>query len=223
MLSSKGFEREFENLFSERSVYTMRGSTLERHMPKDTEELPSLFLSYILKVEGGYVNSPGDPGGATKYGVTQKSLDRARKTLRGLPESVRNLSSREASSIFYVFYYLPGGCDRLPWPLNLVHFDAAVHCGVIPGGKLLQRSLNRLFSSENPLKVDGLVGCLTLERALLFARYSPSWERLGVQELLLERMRFYGRLARKNPQTYRMFLGGWLQRLEILYDTVFAA
>ncbi len=196
-------------------------ATLHHETEKEREELPAPFISHILKVEGGYVHHPQDPGGATRYGITEKSLQKARKVLKGLPEYLRDLSPREASRIFYAFYYLPGGCSALPYPLSLAHFDGAVHCGVDRAGKLLQESLNRLYPEEEPLKTDGLVGPRTLERVFLLRSSGAFWHRLGVQELLLERMRFYGILARKSPEIYRVFLGGWLRRLEVLYDTVF--
>jgi len=186
------------------------------------EALPAAFLSYIMRVEGGYVNHPKDPGGATKYGITQRSLEKARGMLEGLPDSVRDLSCERASRIFYAFYYLPAGCAALPYPLRLAHFDGAVHCGVHQGGRLLQRMLNRLglgLEREEPLKVDGLVGPRTLERVLLLQRSGDFWGHLGVQGLLLERMEFYGSLARKNPKQYGPFLGGWLRRLELLRET----
>ncbi len=199
------------------------GKTGETKETTETREtLPEAFLSYIMRVEGGYVNHPRDPGGATKYGVTQRTLEKARGMLEGLPGAVRDLSCEGVSRIFYAFYYLPAGCAALPYPLRLAHFDGAVHCGVHQGGRLLQRSLNRLGLGE-PLKVDGLVGPRTLERVLLLQCSGNFWDRLGVQGLLLERMEFYGSLARKNPKQYGLFLGGWLRRLELLGEAAEAS
>ncbi len=182
--------------------------------------LPPAFLAYILRAEGGYANHPKDPGGATRYGITQKTLEKARKLLQDLPESVRHLSVEGASRMFYTFYYVPAGCALLPQPLDLVHFDGAVHCGVCREGKLLQQTLNRLDSSGRPLETDGLVGPRTLERVRSFAESGENRNSRILQVtqgLLLERMEFYGTLARKNPEIYGVFLVGWLKRLERLH------
>ena len=32
-------------------------------------------LTFVLRWEGGYVDHPADPGGATNYGVTQRTYD----------------------------------------------------------------------------------------------------------------------------------------------------
>jgi lysozyme family protein len=36
------------------------------------------ILALILRVEGGYVDNPHDPGGATKYGITLGTLSSCR-------------------------------------------------------------------------------------------------------------------------------------------------
>ena len=41
-------------------------------------------LPFVLQWEGGYVNHPNDPGGATNKGVTQKVYD-AWRAKNGLP------------------------------------------------------------------------------------------------------------------------------------------
>jgi len=94
-----------------------------------------------------------------------------------------------------------------------------VHCGVCRAGKLLQQTLNRLVFPAIPLEVDGRVGPRTLERVRSFLRSgkkrnSPILQ--IAQGLLLERTEFYETLVRKNPETYGVFLAGWLKRLEIL-------
>lgn len=87
-------------------------------------------LGFTLRWEGGYVNHPLDPGGATNLGITQRVYTAWRKG-RGLkPRSVRLIERAEAEAIYYERYWLAAGCNRLAWPLNLVLFDAAVNCGV---------------------------------------------------------------------------------------------
>lgn len=46
-------------------------------------------LSTVLKLEGGFVRNPLDPGGATKFGITRSTLGQA----RGAPVSVADVRS----------------------------------------------------------------------------------------------------------------------------------
>ena len=51
-----------------------------------------LIIRQVIELEGGYVNHPADKGGATKYGISQK-------TYPGL--DIKNLSQRDAIKIYY--------------------------------------------------------------------------------------------------------------------------
>ena len=54
-------------------------------------------LSFVLGNEGGYSNDPLDRGGATNLGITQSTLDRARREGIGrLPQSVKDLKREQA-------------------------------------------------------------------------------------------------------------------------------
>lgn len=86
-----------------------------------TDSFPKA-LSFVLKWEGGFVCDPDDPGGATKWGISQKAhpdLD------------VANLTQEEAATIYKMDYWTPCGCDALPYPLDICIFDTAVNCGVL--------------------------------------------------------------------------------------------
>ena len=83
-----------------------------------------------------------DRGGPTNMGVTAGTLKTAFE--RGLVghHNVKILTRSEAAKIYEVLYWGPSKASQMPWPLNLLHFDAAVHLGV--GG-------------AGPLQVAGLV------------------------------------------------------------------
>jgi lysozyme family protein len=101
------------------------------------------FLRYyptLMRFEGGYVHHELDPGGATNQGVTQRVYD-AYRTKHGHPlRPVRQLEADEAHTIYAASYWTPAGCDALPWPLNAVVFDTAVHSGVTKARSLLTRT-----------------------------------------------------------------------------------
>jgi lysozyme family protein len=56
-------------------------------------------LSYVLENEGGYVNHPADPGGATNKGVTQAVYDDWRAARGLMKQSVRLIAPPEVSAI----------------------------------------------------------------------------------------------------------------------------
>lgn len=57
-------------------------------------------LAAVLRYEGGYVDNPNDPGGATLNGVTQASYDQWRRS-RGLPiMPVRQMEPAERDLIY---------------------------------------------------------------------------------------------------------------------------
>jgi lysozyme family protein len=162
-------------------------------------------LAFVLKMEGGYTNDPVDRGGATNKGILQRVYDTYRKAEGLRLADVRHILNIEVEEIYRDAYWLEGDCDRLPWPVSLVHFDACVNTGVTQAAKFLQRSVGA--------QPDGRIGPKTLEalRALL-ERETP----LAVAERLVRlREPFYRRLAEADP-TQNRFLQGWLNRVEKL-------
>ena len=161
-----------------------------------TESLP-----FVLRWEGGYVNHPADPGGATNKGVTQKVYDgwRARQGMSA--RDVRQLEDAELAAIYENDYWLPPRCHVLQQQLGLVHFDTAVNMGVGRAVKLLQAGLG--------CAVDGAFGPGTQKAA-------DSCD-LGtaVAGYCQAREDFYRRLAAQRPQL-AVFLKGWLNRLNAL-------
>ncbi len=98
-------------------------------------------LAAILAEEGGYVDHPLDPGGATKFGITRATLSAA----RGRPVSkaeVMALSPEAAAEIYRARYWKAVRGDDLPAGLDLAVFDAAVNSGPSRAIRLLQEALS---------------------------------------------------------------------------------
>lgn len=113
-------------------------------------------LDEVFRHEGGYVDHPADPGGATNMGITHRTL----AAWRGRPVSkddVRALSRTEAAAIYRALYWDKVRGDDLPDGLDLVTFDPAVNSGVSRGAGWLQRALG--------VTADGRVGPVTLGAA----------------------------------------------------------
>jgi len=96
-------------------------------------------LPVILAAEGGFVNDPRDPGGATNFGITRRTL----AEWRGRPVSVaevRAMPVAEAGAIYRARYWATCGCDALPAGLDLMVFDFGVNAGPGRARRLLREA-----------------------------------------------------------------------------------
>jgi len=162
-------------------------------------------LDAILEREGGFVNDPEDPGGATKYGITRDTLAQWRGGPVSLDE-VAALEEEEARAIYRARYYEAPGFDRAPQALQPFLVDAAVNHGPATAVKILQRVLRAAGAAS--LAADGIFGPETQEAA------EAAWRRLGdwlLAALADERRRVYFALTARNPRLEK-FLDGWLAR-----------
>jgi lysozyme family protein len=161
-------------------------------------------LKITLEFEGGFVDDPADPGGATNKGITQKVYDKYRLE-RNLPvQSVKNISDSEVSAIYLNQYWVPGSCALLHPPLGIFHFDSCVNMYLIQAGKLLQRALGM-----QEINVDGVIG----EHTLAIAEIIPS--AITICKYADLRIDFYKKLIARNP-ILEKFRKGWVRRVETL-------
>lgn len=87
------------------------------------------YFPELIKREGGYVDHPRDPGGATNWGITLATLQAARSKPVS-KQDVRNLTQVEARSIYRANYWDAIKADDLPAGLDALAFDIAVNHGV---------------------------------------------------------------------------------------------
>lgn len=86
------------------------------------------LLKFVLEHEGGYVNHPNDPGGATNYGITQKTYD-AYNEENGFPkQDVKDIKLGTVANIYYDKYWEPEW-EKLGFPLAACMFDTSVNMG----------------------------------------------------------------------------------------------
>ncbi|MGV1049163.1 MAG: glycoside hydrolase family 108 protein [Solirubrobacterales bacterium] len=98
------------------------------------EDLFPRVMNFIRQWEGGYVDHPADPGGATNRGITIGTLSRWRES-KGLPaatkEDVRKLTQAEADEIYREWYWKPSGAaDAKDYQTALLLMDSGVLHGV---------------------------------------------------------------------------------------------
>lgn len=151
-------------------------------------------LREVLRHEGGYVDHPSDPGGATNMGITQRTLAAWRKT-RVAKSDVRSLTHEEAASIYRAQYWAKVRADELPAGLDLAVFDLAVNSGP-------DRAI-RMMQMVAGVALDGRIGPITLR-----AVTDQSGAEL-VEKLCDARLHFLSGLP-----TYPIFGRGWRRRVE---------
>lgn len=161
------------------------------------------IMVWLAAYEGGFVNHPSDPGGATNRGVTQAVYDAFRRRHGQPTRSVRALTDAEHDAIYLHQYWMPVRGDDLPSGLDATVFDFAVNSGVSRSVKTLQRALNAKGAG---LAVDGQIGELTL------AAIDDVGPGQGVVELIVDvnerRLAFVKRLS-----TFKTFGRGWTRRI----------
>lgn len=114
----------------------------------------STCLSWVLVHEGGYVNHPKDPGGATNRGVIQRTYNAYRRRM-GLPaQSVKAITDAEVNAIYREQYWNAVAADQLPAGVDYAVFDYGVNSGPKRAIKDLQRVVG--------VKADGWIGNETL-------------------------------------------------------------
>lgn len=151
-------------------------------------------LAHVFKFEGGYVDHPRDPGGATNMGITHRTLAAHRRTSVS-KQDVRDLTKAEAGEIYKQRYWFPVKGGDLPYGMDLVAFDGGVNSGPSRGAKWLQRALG--------VKADGAVGAKTLAAAL----NAPDGVKV-IQRACAARMGFLKALG-----TWSTFGRGWSRRV----------
>ncbi|MFA8442573.1 holin-associated N-acetylmuramidase [Yoonia sp.] len=171
----------------------------------------------ILVREGGYVNDPADPGGATKYGVTVHTMRRLGLDLtqdgRIDDADVRVLTRAHAVSIFIEHYFRGPRIDRLPAPLHATVFDMYVNSGA-NAVKILQRLL---VDMRIPVAVDGVIGPKTVAAVKQALAAAPDHL---VDAYGIARRNYYYDLADRRPDSRKYARrrdggkGGWIKRAE---------
>lgn len=155
--------------------------------------------------EGGYVNDKDDKGGATKFGISQRSYPN---------EDIFNITLERAKELYYKDFWQKQNCHLMEgYPMIAGElFDTSVNMGIGRGGKIFQEALNLSNRNERDYKniiVDGLIGSITIsafrsckKKALIF----------NIMNIL--QGEFVVNLMRKN-EVYEKYVG-WFNRIEII-------
>jgi lysozyme family protein len=117
-------------------------------------------LDFTLTQEGGFVDDPYDPGGATNMGITLATYRSWDHDPQLGVANVKAMSRKIAAAIYYSMYWNVLGGHSLPAGIDLSVFDFGVNAGPRCSAELLQSALN--FTGD---QVDGCIGPETLRAA----------------------------------------------------------
>ncbi len=163
----------------------------------DTNIYSSKFekaFRYLITNEGGFSNVSGDPGGKTKYGISQRSYPHL---------NIEKLTLEDAKKIYYKDFWLKGKCEEIEYELLAMQvFDFSVNLGIRASTVAVQRGLK---CQGINVSEDGVWGIET------HSSVKKSDQRLLLASLKSEVAGYYRLLAFKNP-SFNKFLNGWLKR-----------
>ncbi len=138
----------------------------------------------LLGNEGGYCNSPNDPGGETNWGISKRSYPCV---------EIAHLTRDDAKAIYLRDFWQRGRMDALPPALAFQAFDAAVNHGIQTAICLVQRAAG--------VTDDGHIGPVTL--AALTGKSTTDL----LMQFIAERLLFWTELS-----TWPSFGRGWARR-----------
>lgn len=173
----------------------------------------------ILKNEGGYVNDPNDPGGATNHGISLRFL----KTI-GIDgdldgdgdidvDDIKLLTPTSSGEIYRKYFW---NVNRY----NLINdqevatklFDFSVNASSVRGHKIMQKALNNLHDNgQGVLVVDGILGKKTM------AAINDANPAFLIPNYIKFLKAYYRGLFESNPEKWGRYLRGWLRRAERRY------
>ncbi len=141
----------------------------------------------IVSIEGGFIDDPKDPGGATKFGISQRAYPQ---------ENIASLTLDRAKEIYRRDYWDKVLGDCIPDPLSCFVFDAAVNHGVKQSIIMLQNALK--------ITADGIAGQVTINAV------KNSNKDVCVRFMTNRAIRYF------QTNNFERFGNGWLNRLFIL-------
>lgn len=171
------------------------------------------ILDEVLRSEGGFVEDPADPGGATNHGISLRYARGVGLDLDGDGDTDRDdillVTAERARELYRDDFWTGPGIRRLPAEIQPVMVDWGVNSGPPRPIMAMQRVIN-LAEIGFDLDDDGVIGPQTRRAAEhAQAEMGPFFNNAIVDE----RLSFYQRLVDARPAS-RRFLRGWLARAE---------
>lgn len=156
----------------------------------------------LILVEGGYVDHPLDPGGKTKYGITEEVA----RSIGNYTGDMRDLPLELAKEIYYKSYYKNYNFDLIQnYKIASELFEFTVNTGRADKAvEFLQESYNLMNISAEQLKVDGKLGSTTARTINGYKYYKSLHKSMNIMQGA-----FYIDIVRKKS-SHKAFYRGWI-------------
>lgn len=160
-----------------------------------------LAIRKTLEHEGGYVDHPNDPGGATKYGI---SLRWYRSVIdpNATVNDIKSMSVEDAKTLYRDHFWIDAYDRIFSERVAAKVFDMAVNMGKSQAHKLAQRAAQACGAK---LEDDGVLGPVSI------GAINGIDEGAMMAALKATQAAFYRSLASAKPQ-FKSFINGWLKR-----------
>lgn len=146
-------------------------------------------IEYVLENEQGYVNNPSDPGGATNFGISQKSY----------PDlNIQTLTREQALVIYKRDFWDHLKLEEVPQSFATAILDMSVNMGEGHAVLCVQMALGQT-------SCDGILGSNTLAQLKRADNFEFLYAFIGaIQD-------YYVNITVKNPKLLSE-LKGWIRR-----------
>ncbi len=200
------------------SMEEFLGSVIrENELDDDSTDHFDKAILITLKHEGGFVNDPVDPGGATNWGMSIRFLINDAGDGDGDGwldgdidhdgdidvDDIKNMTVEQARKLYRIHFWDKYDYDKIAdFTVAARAFDMTVNMGPRQTGKIIQRALNEL---GNSLVVDGQIGKNT------FATINCTDPDMLMSEIRQAHAQFYLDLIAAKPH-FAKYRKGWLRR-----------
>lgn len=170
-------------------------------------------IKLLFKLEGGFVDNPKDPGGATKYGISIRFLI-SEGILSSDPKEydnfdlnyVKSLTPDEASKIYQRDFWDNNNIGSISSQriANMILCEC-VNLGTKMFVTIVQKAINAVNENNN-ISTDGVLGDITLKAI------NECDENKLIPQMKDKAILYYNYIAAKN-KNLKEFLKGWLKRV----------
>jgi lysozyme family protein len=164
-----------------------------------------MAIRKILEHEGGYVNHPDDPGGATNKGITIATF-RSFIKRDGTIADLKALTTQQAVDVYKAQYWDAVRADGLPSGVDYTVADFAVNSGPSRAAKYLQAALG--------VTQDGAIGPQTIAAA------QAADPKALIRKINADRLAFMKRI--QGGKLWKTFGRGWQRRVDAVQSTSLA-
>ena len=170
------------------------------------------LFDHVILVEGGYGNHPSDPGGKTKYGITEETARR-----NGYVGAMRDLPLSKAKEIYWNEYFVRAGLEKIAKHSEAIAaelFDSGVNAGTGRAALWLQQALNvmNVRGSLYPdIKEDRAIGNQTARTlGIYLEKRGKDAEKVMLRTLNGLQLAHYFNLCREGMK-FEDFMYGWVR------------